>query len=145
MNNKTKKRSLAPLWSIAATTSSRIWISAHKGRGLLLCLFGLMIAGAGFAQIPLTGRVLMPASSGVANVNVTLLGEKFQTTASGRFTFEITAAIMKPKTPRPNSKSSPKPKRIFMKPFERMRPTQPRAARRKHVCRICITNSVLLI
>jgi hypothetical protein len=48
-----------------------------------------MMADAGFAQITLIGRVLMPDSSGVANANVTLLAEKFQTTASGRFTFEI--------------------------------------------------------
>ncbi len=37
----------------------------------LICLFWLTMAGAGFTQIRLTGRVLMPDSSGIANANVT--------------------------------------------------------------------------
>ena len=82
----------APLWGTVTNTSLLLCMTAHKGRELLYVAWFAM-AGAGFAQIPLTGRVLMPDSSGVAHANITLLGAKFQATASGRFTFEITAAM----------------------------------------------------
>ena len=82
----------APLWGIFSTVNSVASKTAHKGRRLL-CMMWLAMASAGFAQIPLTGRVLMPDSSGIAYANVTLLGAKFQTTVSGRFTFDITAAM----------------------------------------------------
>ncbi len=86
-----RKGSPAPLWSAATGTIIRIVEFAHKGRGLLL----LAMATSSFPQMTLTGRVLMPDSSAVAFANVTLLGEKQQTTVSGRFSYEISEAVQK--------------------------------------------------
>lgn len=86
-----RKRSPAPLWGAVTNTIIRIVSFAHKGRGLLL----LFMSTTSFAQMTLTGRVVMPDSSAVAFANVTLLGEKQQTTASGRFSYEISEAMQK--------------------------------------------------
>lgn len=85
------KRSPAPLWGAATCITVRIASFVHKGRGLLL----LVMTTASFAQMTLTGRVLLPDSSAVAFANVTLLGEKQQTTTSGRFSYEISEAVQK--------------------------------------------------
>ncbi len=61
---------------------------------ILVLLFGSKIT-ASFGQINIIGRVMMPDSNSVAYADVTFLGVKSQTTASGRFTFEITAAMQK--------------------------------------------------
>lgn len=84
-------RSPAPLWGAGAIASFVHVAFAHKGRGLLL----LAMANTAFAQMTLTGRVLLSDSSAVAFANVTLLGEKQQTTASGRFSYEISEAMQK--------------------------------------------------